>query len=109
MIIKSSRLLDDGNYVYWKIHKTTHIKSLGMDVWKSIVTRLTNLTKVENGKIVIKPEPEWNWEERKTASRNFTALHAIQCGMDNRMFEVIASTRSAKEAWDTLQYIFEKS
>ena len=49
------RLLDDDNYAYWNIHMTTHIKSLGMNVWQSIVTGRTNLTKVENGKIMIKP------------------------------------------------------
>ena len=48
--IKNSLLLDDGNYVYWKIHMTTHIKLLGMDVWQSIVTEWTNPTKVEHGK-----------------------------------------------------------
>ena len=77
---------------------TTHIKLLGMDVWQFIVTRWTNPTIDENEKITIKPESEWNWEERKAASRNFTALHAIQCGMDDRMFGLIASLRSAQEA-----------
>ena len=37
----------------------------------------------ENGKIMIKPEPEWNWEERKAVSRNFTiqfnALWMTRC------------------------------
>ena len=81
---------------------TTHIKSLGIDVWQSIVTGWANLTIVENGKIMIKPEPEWNWEERKAALRNFTAPYAIQCSMNDRMFRLIASSRSIKEACDTL-------
>ena len=57
--VKGSRLLDDDNYAYWKIHMTTHIKSLGIDVWQSIVRGWTNPTIVENGKIMTKPEPEW--------------------------------------------------
>ena len=76
---------------------TTHIKLMGMDVWKSIVTGWTNPTTVENGKIMIKPEPKWNYKERKAAIRNFTPLHSIQCVMDDRMFGLIASLRYAKE------------
>ena len=38
IIIKCSYPLDDGIYAYWKIHMSTHIKSLGMDVWQYIVT-----------------------------------------------------------------------
>ena len=55
-----------------------------------------------------KPEPEWNWEERKATSRNFISRSEIQCGIDNKMFGLIASTRSAKKAWDTLQDMFKK-
>ena len=58
---------------------------------------------------MIKLELEWNYEERKVASRNFTICHAIQCDMDDRIFRLITSSRSRKEAWDTLQEIFEKS
>ena len=58
---------------------------------------------------MIKPESEWNCEERKIASKNFTALHAIQCGMDDKTFRLITSLESAKEAWDILEEIFEGS
>ena len=87
---------------------TTYIKSLGIDVWQSIVSGWNIPTKVENGKVIIKTKPEWNNEEKKAALRNFIAFHAIQCGMDNRKFRLIASLNSTKEAWDTLQEIFEK-
>ena len=63
------------------------------------------LTKVKNGKIIIKFEPEWTHEEKKATSRNFITLHAIQCGMDDRMFRLTTSSNSAKEAWDILQEI----
>ena len=52
--------------------------------------------KIENWETMIKPESEWKCEERKSASRNSTPLHAIQCGVDDRMFRPIAS-ESAKE------------
>ena len=85
MSMKYPRLLDNGNYAYWKIHMSTFIKSLGMEVWESVVSGWTIPTKIKNGETMIKPEPEWNCEERKTTLRNFTALHAIQCGMDDKM------------------------
>ena len=49
---------------------------------------------------MIKPESEWNSEERKIALRNFTALWAIQCGVDDKTFKLIAASESTKEAWD---------
>ena len=73
------------------------------------MTEWSVTTKIDNGKIVIKPRSEWNTEERKAALSNFTALYSIQYVMDDRKFVFIASSESAKEAWDTLQMIFEGS
>ena len=78
---------------------STFIKSLGVEVWKSVVSGWTVPTKIENGETMIKNESEWNYEERKVTSRNFTVLYAIQCGMDDKKFELIVSSEYAKEAW----------
>ena len=65
------------------------IKSLGFEVWQSIETRWSILTKIGNGKLAIKPTSEWNCEEKNTTSSNSTALYAIECGMDDKMFGLI--------------------
>ena len=39
MSIKCSLLLYDLNYGEWKVHMSTFIKSLGMEIWQSIVKR----------------------------------------------------------------------
>ena len=77
---------------------STFIKSLGIEVWEFVVSGWTVLTKIQNGEIMIKPNLEWNCEERKAVLRNFIALHAIQSGMDDKTFRLIASSESAKEA-----------
>ena len=102
MSIKSPKLLDKGNYAYWNIHMSTFIKSLGMEVWQSVVSRWTIPTNFGNRETIIKPALEWNYEKRKAFSRNFiilhTILHAVQCGMDDKKFKLVASSKSAKEA-----------
>ena len=57
---------------------------------------------------MIKLGLEWNSEEKKAVTRNFTALHSIQCGINDKMFRLIASLPSTKEAWDTLHKFFKK-
>ena len=69
-----------------------------MEVWQFVETGWLVPTKIVNGETTIKPTSDWNFEERKTASRNFTTLHAIQCSMDDKMVGLIASSGSAKDA-----------
>ena len=78
------------------------IKSLGSEVWKYVETVWLVLTRTDNGKSMIKPTLEWNCEEKRVVSSNSIALYAIQCGTDDKMFELITLLESAKEAWDTL-------
>ena len=56
MSLKCARLLDDLNYGYWMVHMIIFIKSLGMEVWQSIMIGWSVPTKIENEKTVIKPE-----------------------------------------------------
>ena len=53
---RCSHLLDDQNYGDWKVHMSTLIKSLGMEVCQFVVTGWTTLTKTEKGRTLIKPE-----------------------------------------------------
>ena len=69
--------LDDQKYSDWKVHMSTFIKSLGIEVCQSIVTRWTTPTKIEKGRILINVGPEWNSKEKKAAISNITALNAI--------------------------------
>ena len=64
MSIKCPHLLDDLNYGDWNIHMNTFIKSLGMEIWKSIVIEWLVRTKIENEEMMIKPDSEWSCETR---------------------------------------------
>ena len=46
---------------------------------------------------MIKPESQQNCEKRKTTSKNFTAIRAIQCGINDNKFVLIAASRSTKK------------
>ena len=56
MLGRCSQLLANQNYGDWKVHMSTLIKSLGMEVWQFVVLGWTAPTKIENGRIVIKLE-----------------------------------------------------
>ena len=58
MSIRCPCRLDGTNYSYWRIHMSVFIESLGFQVWQSIETGLSILTKTDNGKSMIKPISE---------------------------------------------------
>ena len=78
------------------------IESLGFEVWQYVETGWLVPTRTNNGKSVIKPTSKSNYEEKRATSSNSIALYTIQYGMDDKMFELIASSEITKEAWDTL-------
>ena len=85
-------LLDETNYGYWKIHMSVFIKSLGMEVWKSIVTRWSIPTTIVAGKTMVKEKSKWSSKEREMTLSNYKGLNAIQFDVDARQFELIAIT-----------------
>ena len=58
------------------------MKSLGFEVWQTVETGWSILTKTNNGKLVIEPTSKWSCEENRASSSNSTAPYAIQCGME---------------------------
>ena len=83
-----------------------------MDVraWRSILTGWHHqLPQIIKEKKSLKPEVDWSKEDERLANYNTKALHAIFNGCDTDHIKLISSYKTAKEAWDILQNMFEGS
>ena len=56
-------LLDDKNYVYWKIRVKAYIKAIDERSWKYVVTGWTSPTVTTDEVITVNSEETWTKEE----------------------------------------------
>ena len=92
-------LFDGTNYKYWKVWMRVYIKSLDIKVWRSVLSRWSPPTKIDNdGKTVVKTMSEWTSEEDKLATSNWMSLNAIRYGVDSKQIRLIVTIESVKEA-----------
>ena len=101
-------LLDGINYGYWNVWMCVFIKSLDMKACRSVLIGWCPPTKIDDdGKTMVKSNSNWTSEEDKSITSNWMALNVIEYGVDSRHFKIIETSKSAKEAWETLQVIHE--
>ena len=75
------------------------ITALDKRLWRSVLTGWTYLTtKDDQGKVILKPEVSWSFEDDKLANYNFKALHTIFNGVDANHIILIVSHKFAKKA-----------
>lgn len=91
--------LGGGNYGYWKAHMAVFLMSLDMRSWRAIISGWENpIEKDETGKITRKSKLKWINEEDNAAVGNFCALNALFNVVDETIFKLINTCKSAKEA-----------
>ncbi|KAH9309097.1 hypothetical protein KI387_037008, partial [Taxus chinensis] len=73
----------------------THIMSLGFDVWNYVEDGFTN---------VVTPTSTVN---KKAHEDNSKAFNSIICGLRESKMQKIMHCKSAKEAWEKLQVLYE--
>ena len=87
---------DGSNYPYWKAKMTTYIKSININVWKVVETKI-EVANVEAPTIA----------EEVLLQNNDIALSAIHDALDERTFEQIKNIEMDHEAWKKLEESFE--
>ncbi|KAA0066272.1 gag-pol polyprotein [Cucumis melo var. makuwa] len=101
-------LLDGGNYGYWKSRMEAFLMSLDMRTWGAIISGWEYPTeKDEAGQTVRKSELKWRKDEDDAAVGNFRALNALFNAVDQNIFKLINTCKSAKAVWDILEVAFE--
>ena len=82
--------------------------SLDMRTWGAIISGWEYPTeKDEAGQTVRKSELKWRKDEDDAAVGNFRALNALFNAVDQNIFKLINTCKSAKAVWDILEVAFE--
>ena len=78
-------------------------------MWSIITSSLDCPTKIIDGISILKPEREWNEQDKMLTQLNAKAMNMLYCALDTNEFNQISVCTSAKEIWDTLEVIHEKT
>ena len=77
-------------------------------LWQIIETGpYTFTTTKEDGKTVEKDPKDYSNDDLEKASKNYKAINALYCSLDNNEFNRICSCKTAKEIWDKLVVTYE--
>ncbi|KAG7588568.1 Zinc finger CCHC-type [Arabidopsis suecica] len=108
LVFYNPLLLDGANYGYWKVRTKTNICDIDEDAWTAVECGWEKpYVTSEDGELMAKPRTKWTATEKKMSKFNSKALNAIFKSVNRREFELIQGCKSAKEAWDILQNVFE--
>ena len=83
---------DGTNYGYWKAKMTTHIKSININIWQVVETKI-ELANAEQPIVA----------DEEKLQNNDIALSAIHEALDERVFEQIKNIEIAHNAWKKLE------
>ena len=100
-------LLDEKNYVHWKIQTKVYIKAIVERLWKSVVTGWTHPIVTTDEVTTIKSEKTWPKKENSLATHNFKVLNVIFAFVDSIQFKLISACECAKDAWTILQNVYK--
>ena len=102
-------LLNGVNYASWKGKMEAYVCQIHDRAWMAIEDGYMPpmMTPVGGGEEVPKPKAQWTPQEFEASKWNNKAMHAILCAMDDNQYQLIQTTRIAKEAWDILETAHE--
>ncbi|XXG72823.1 hypothetical protein AAC387_Pa07g1834 [Persea americana] len=100
-------LLDGSNYAYWKQRMIGFLKSIDDDVWDIVREGYSKPTIVANGQTVPKPKAQWTKDEKHASSCKKKAMNGIYNRVSAEEFRRISTWKTAKEAWEVLQTMYE--
>ena len=78
-------------------------------MWSIITSDPYYPTKTIDGISILKPEGEWNDQDKKSPQLNVKAMNVLYYALVANEFNRISVCTSAKEIWDTLEVTHEKT
>ena len=86
---------------------TWYLKSIDLEVWKTISFGYTFPTKDVDGNKIEKSPDEYNDEEKKEFQLNSKAMYILACAMDRTEFNIICQCKTATEVWRIIEITYE--
>ena len=87
--------LKDIDFWFWKARMTSFIKATDFLMWNVIINDFD-----------FKPIKDWTETKKKMFSLNIRAMKILYSALTETDFEKIKSCSSAKEIWNTLDYLY---
>ena len=79
------------------------IQTSDYNLWNTIVNGPHIPIHTLNNLVILKPESDWDENDRRMAQLNAKAINALYCALSVSEFNRISSYTSAKEIWDRLE------
>ena len=86
---------------------TWYLKSIDLEVWKTISYGYIFPTKDVDGNKIEKPLEEYNDKEKKDFQLNSKAMYILACVMDKTKYKITCECQTAKEVWKRLEITYE--
>ena len=100
-------LLDGSNYAYWKQRMIGFLKSIDDDVWDIVEEGYSKPTIVADGKTIPTHKAQWSKDDKHVSNCNNKAMNGIYNGVSAEEFRRISTCKTAKEAWEVLETVYE--
>ena len=95
------------NYTYQKVRMKIFIQVVDYDLWSIIVNGPHIPTHTINNLVTLKPERDWDENDKKLAQLNAKGMNILYCSLDANEFNRISVCASAKEIWERLEITHE--
>eukprot|EP00268_Persea_americana_P055433 TRINITY_DN6442_c2_g1_i2.p1 TRINITY_DN6442_c2_g1~~TRINITY_DN6442_c2_g1_i2.p1 ORF type:complete len:110 (+),score=28.18 TRINITY_DN6442_c2_g1_i2:178-507(+) len=83
------------------------LKSIDDDVWDIVEEGYSKPTIVADGKTISKAKAQWSKDDKYASNCNNKAMNGIYNGETAEEFCRISTCKTAKEAWEVLEIVYE--
>ena len=85
------------------------VQAIDYEMWSIITTSPHYHTKIIDGLSTLKPEREWNEQDKKLGQLNAKSMNVLYCALDINKFNRISVCTSAKKIQDTVEVTHERT
>ena len=90
------------NFAHWHTLMKMYVIDQDLALWQIIETDPYTFTTIKDGRNVEKEPKDYNVDDLEKSSKNYKAINALYCALDNNEFNRVRSCKTAKEIWDKL-------
>ena len=96
------------NFAHWRALMKMYLIDQDLALWQIIETGPYIITTPgPNGGTVEKNPKDYSADDLEKSSKNYKAINALYCALDNNEFNRVRSCKTAKEIWDKLIVTYE--
>ena len=104
-------LFDGSNYQFWSNRMSIFMRAYDYEMWDVVLDGPYVLMKTKAGSEALEPKirSEWTDLEIKRVQENYKVINTLHCALNPTEFNRISICKTAKEIWDKLKVIHERT